>query len=188
MSKVRMTGWLRVAISVGSLFLISWGGFSQQGGPPAGPAQKVDWTAFLPAGEGKFQVAAYCPLCHSMEPIVSDRREDEDGWTNTVDRMVEDNHAPIQDDDILIIAKYLAHYFGPSTPVLELPIHINTAPKEILLMLGSLSEAEVQKILDARAKEKVKDFTALEAIVGNGKLSKYKSFISFEDGSDKSKP
>ena len=187
MSKVGMTGWFGVGISVGSFFLISWTGFSQQGGPPAGPAQKVDWTAFLPAGEGKFQVAAYCPLCHSIQPIVSDRREDEDGWMQTVERMVEDNHAPIQDDDIPVIGKYLAHHFSRSTPILELPIHINTAPKEILVMLGSLSGAEVQKILDARAKEKVKDFKALEAIVGSGKLSKYESVISFGDGSDKPK-
>ena len=183
MSKIRMTGWLRVPISLGSLFLISWSGFSQQGGPPAGSAQKVDWVAFLPAGQGQFQVAAYCPLCHTLQPVVSDRRDDEAGWMQTVERMVEDNHAPIEDDDIPIIGKYLAHYFSPSTPRLELPIHINTAPKEILVMLGSLSEAEVQKILDARAMGKVKDFTALESIVGNGKLAKYKSFISFDDGS-----
>ena len=181
MDKVRMTGWSRVAIGAGSLFLIAWTGFSQQGGPSAGSAQKVDWTAFLPAGEGRFQVAAYCPLCHSIQTIVSDRRDDESGWTSTVERMVEDNQAPIQDDDIPVIAKYLARYFSRSTPALELPIHINKAPKEILLMLGSLSEADVQKILDARAKEKVKDFTALEAIVGNGKLPKYKSYISFDD-------
>lgn len=187
MSRVRMTGWLRVAISVGSFFLIPWTGFSQQGGPPAGSAQKVDWTAFLPAGEGRFQVAAYCPLCHTIQPIVSDRRDDEAGWMQTVERMVEDNHAPIQDDDIPIIGKYLAHYFSRSTPTLELPIHINTAPKQILVLLGSLSEADVQKILDARTKEKVRDFKALEAIVGNGKLAKYESVISFDDGSDKSK-
>ena len=180
MSNARMTVWLRVAISAGSLFLTSSMGFSQQGGPPAGSAQKVDWTAFLPAGEGRFQVAAYCPLCHTIQTIVSDRRDDESGWMSTVERMVEDNHAPIQDDEIPVIAKYLAHYFSRSTPVLELPIHINKAPKEILLMLGSLSETEVQKILDARAKEKVKDLTALEAIVGNGKMSRYKSFISFD--------
>src|SRR5262249_31069221 len=155
-----------VALGGASLFLASRTGFSQEAAPPAGSSQKVDWGAFLPAGEGRFQVAAYCPLCHSIQTIVSDRRDDEDGWTSTVERMVEDNHAPVTDDDIPVITKYLARYFGPSTPPLELPIQVNKAPKEILVMLGSLSEADVQKILDARAKEKVKDFAALEAIVG----------------------
>ena len=181
MNKAIRNGWLPVAIVVSSCFLIFRSGFSQQGKPSAESAQTVDWTAFLPAGDGRFQVAAYCPLCHTIQTIVSDRRDDEDGWTSTVERMVEDNHAPIQDDEIPVIAKYLAHCFSRSTPPLALPIHINKAPKEILLMLGSLSEADVQKVLDARSKEKVKDFTALEAIVGNSKLAKYKSYISFED-------
>jgi DNA uptake protein ComE-like DNA-binding protein len=93
--------------------------------------------------------------------------------------MVYTNDAAIEEDDMAVISKYLAHSFGPSTPKLELPIHINTAAKEILALLSSLSQADVQKILDARMKEKFRDFTALEAIVGNEKLAKYRSVISF---------
>jgi hypothetical protein len=190
MSKGKKKVWFRIAIGAGSLFLISWTGFSQQGGQPGASGQKVDWAAFLPAGEGQFQTASYCALCHNLQPIVSDRRADEAGWMETIQAMVYSNSGnkmPIEDDDIAVIGKYLARYFGPSTPKLELPIHINTAPKQILMLLGSLSEAEVQKILDARTKEKVRDFTALQALVGNGKLSKYKSFLSFDAGSDSPK-
>jgi hypothetical protein len=193
MSKGKRNGWFRVAIGAGSFLLISWASFSQQNGQPAASGQKVDWAAFLPAGEGKFQTAAYCTQCHTLQPIVGgDRRSDEAGWLETVQTMVygytnSRNEAPIEDGDIAVIGKYLARYFGPSTPKLELPIHINTAPKQILVLLGTLSEEEVQKIPDARTKGKVTDFTALEALVGNGKLYKYKSFITFDDGSDKSK-
>lgn len=181
MKKVRKKPWLWVTIGIGSFFFMPWTGLSQQGGSPAAPSKEPDWAAFLPAGEGRFQVAAYCPVCHTIQSIVSDRRDDEDGWASTVERMVEDNHAAIQDDDAQAISKYLGHYFSRSTPPLELPIHINTAPKSILVMLGTLSQADVQKILDARAKEKLKDFAALDAVVGSNKLSKYKSYISFGD-------
>jgi hypothetical protein len=176
---------LRIAAGVGLLLTVSSAGFSQQREQPAAAGQKVDWTAFLPAGEGQFQTAAYCTLCHSVEPMVSNRRADEAGWKQTVETMAYGNNAPIPEEDIPVISKYLARYFGPSTPKLELPIHINSAPKQILLLLASLSEPDVQKILDAREKEKIKDFTALEAIVGSGKLSKYKSVLSFENDSSK---
>jgi hypothetical protein len=186
MGIVRRTGLLRIVIVVGFLLGISWTALSKQSGQSPAPEQaaqsapKVDWSIFLPAGEGQFQTAVFCSSCHTLQPIVGERRSDEAGWTEVIQTMVYENDAAIEENDMMTISKYLAHSFGPSVPKLELPIHINSAPKEILAFLGSLSQADVQKILDARTKEKLRDFAALEAVVGNGKLAKYKSVISFD--------
>ena len=181
-----MWKWSRTANPLGAFLLISWAGFSQSERPVAS-GTKIDWAMLLPAGEGRFQTASYCALCHTLQRIVSERRADEAEWLQTVQTMVYTNNASIQEDDIPIIAKYLARYFGPSTPKLKPPIYINAASKQILLMLGTLSEADVQKILDSRAKQKIRDLGALEAIVGTGKIEKYRPVISFDDGPEESK-
>jgi hypothetical protein len=183
MGKVKGYGWLRLAATVGSFLLVSPLGFSQQ--PPA-PEQQVDWAIFLPEGDGKLQTTSYCVLCHSLQRIVGERRTDESGWVEIVQTMVYKNNAPIQEDDMAVIAKYLVRNFSSSVPKILLPIHVNTTPKQILLLM-SLSEADAQKVLDARAKERIEDFAALEAIVGSGRLSQYKDVLSFDDGPDKSK-
>jgi hypothetical protein len=187
MENAKEKGWLWAAIGIVSFLTISWAAFAQQPGPPTASEQKIDWSAFLPAGEGKFQTAIYCASCHDLQPIVGNQRSDEAGWTRTVQEMAYTEGANIQDDDIPVISKYLARFFDPSTPKLEFPIHINKAPKQTLLLLGSLSEADVQKILDARTNEKVKDFATLAAMVGKDKVSKYESVIAFDDGSEKAK-
>jgi DNA uptake protein ComE-like DNA-binding protein len=190
---VRRRGLLQVGIIVGSLLGMSWATPSQQGGqskvagkaaaPSTGKAvatPKVDWTIFLPEGEGKFQTSVYCINCHELQVIVAGKRSDEAGWAQIIQRMVSMNGAQIEPDDGAVISKYLASAFGPSTPKLELPIHINTAPKETLALLSNLSPTDVQAIIDARTKEKLQDFAALEAAVGNDKIAKYKSSISFD--------
>lgn len=187
MGKRRAKTWLLANIGIGSLVMFSYAAFSQKGNVGTMPGQKVDWGLFLPAGEGKFETSVNCITCHSLQPIVSDRRFDETGWTHTVQTMQYTNDANIQPDDAAVIAKYLTRFFGQSTPKLELPIYINAAPKETLLQLGALSDGDVQKILDARSQKRIDGVSTLDAIVGSGKLAKYRSFISFEDGPGKSK-
>ena len=144
----------------------------------AGQVPTIDWGAFLPAGEGQFQASIYCSSCHSLQSIVQ-RRGDEADWSGIVRRMISMHAAPIQADDATVITKYLGAQLGPSAPKLELPIHINTAPKEVLNLMGKLSEADVQKIIDTREKQKITDFAALEALVGAKKVAKYKTVISY---------
>ena len=94
--------------------------------------------------------------------------------------MVFTHGAVIEDDDMAAIAKYLAHFYGPSTPPLKLPIHINTTPKSLLSLLSGLTSEDVQKILDARMKEKLRDLSALEAVIGSQKAVRYKSVLAFD--------
>jgi hypothetical protein len=144
----------------------------------AGQTPSLDWSAFLPAGEGQFQTSIYCSSCHTLQSIAQ-RRGDETDWTGIVRRMVSVHAAPIQADDAAVISKYLATQLGPAAPKLDLPIHINTAPKEVLNLMGKLSPADVQKIIDTREKQKITDFASLEALIGAKKVAKYKTVISY---------
>ncbi|MGB9068705.1 MAG: type II secretion system protein GspK [Candidatus Acidiferrales bacterium] len=167
-----------IAVCAGML-LMATQGIAQQPAPQA----KVDWTAFLPAGEGKIQTSTQCVSCHTLQAVITDRRGDDAEWLGIVQTMVYVKNAPIADDDIPIIAGYLAKYFGPSTPKLEMPvrINVNTAPKQVLLMIGTLSEEDVQKIIEQRAKQKIANLQSLQAVVGPGKLDTYDSVIRFND-------
>ena len=179
MSVVQATGWERVVAVVTLLLIYSPAAFTQKLAPPSDTQQKIDWAIFLPPGEGRFQTSVYCSSCHTLQQIVS-QRNDEAGWTQTVHTMVYSNNASIQDEDAAVIISYLTRSFGLSTPRMDLPIDVNKAPKETLMLLPALSDEDAQKIIDARTKEKIKDFAALENIVGKEKVSKYRDVLSFK--------
>ncbi len=147
---------------------------SQAGLPP-----NLDWSIFFPAGEGQFQAAVYCNSCHSAQVVVT-RQSDADGWGQIVRRMIDMRSAPIQPEDATIITKYLGDVLSPTAPPLALPIPINAASNDQLRFLGLLPPEALQKILDARAKGKIKDFATLQAIAGDKSVDKYKGVLSFE--------
>jgi len=147
---------------------------SQAGLPP-----NLDWSNFLPAGDGQFQTTVFCGSCHAMKVIV-DRRLDTEGWNQIVRRMIDTHNAPIEADDATMIGNYLGKALSKSTPPLELPIHVNTASKEELNFLGQLSPEAVQKILDARAKSNIKNFAELTTVAGDKNIDKYKSVLVFD--------
>ncbi len=181
--------WLLVAVIAVAVCCASWaviaeqqndGASSKKSGAAESGDEKVDWSLFLPTGEGQFQTITYCSSCHSLQLVLAERRADEAGWTDTVQTMVFTHGAVIEDDDMAAIAKYLARFYGPSTPPLKLPIHINTVPKSLLSLLSGLTSEDVQKILNARMKERLRDLAALEAVIGNQKAVKHKSVLAFD--------
>jgi hypothetical protein len=138
-----------------------------------------DWSLLLPAGDGQFQTSIYCASCHTLK-VTATRRSDATGWDGIVRRMISAHNAPIQADDAAVITKYLTDELAPTAPTLSLPLQINTVPKETLHLMGLLSADDVQKILDARAKAKIKDVAELQALIGVKKATKYKPVLSFE--------
>lgn len=146
------------------------------------PAKEPDWSVFRPSGTGQIQVGSYCTSCHDAKVIEYERRADAAGWQAIVSDMVFSKGAPAPEDDVPVMAAYLAKYFGPSTPKLELPVSINKAPKELLTLLPSLSEDDVQKLLSARRSAPVKDLSALEAVIGKEKAKGVKDYILFKPG------
>jgi DNA uptake protein ComE-like DNA-binding protein len=112
--------------------------------------------------------------------VVVDRRSDTEGWNQIVHRMISAHNAPIQGEDATAISNYLGKTLSKSTPALELPIHVNTAPKEDLNFLGLLPPEEVQKIVTARTKAKINNFAELSAVVGDKNIDKYKGVLAFD--------
>lgn len=147
---------------------------AQPGLPP-----NLDWSNFLPAGDGQFQTTVFCGSCHNMKVVV-DRRADTEGWNQIVRRMINTHAATIQGDDATAIGNYLGKALSKTTPALNLPIHVNTVSEESLNFLGTLPPEAVQKILDARAKAKIKDFAALAVVVGDKNIDKYKGVLVFD--------
>src|SRR5262245_46655159 len=87
----KMTTGLQTAFYLlGCLWLFDGMGFAQQGAQASTSTTRTDWVALLPAGEGRVQVSSYCGLCHTLEPIVSERRADESQWTEIVQKMAYD--------------------------------------------------------------------------------------------------
>jgi hypothetical protein len=145
----------------------------------AGLPPNLDWSIFLPQGEGQFQAQVYCVTCHSTRVTVT-RRSDAAGWNQIVHRMIDMHQAAVQAEDAATLVKYFTEVLSPTTPALNLPLHINTVPKEELNFLGMLPPEALQKIVDARAKGKIKDFPALQAIVGDKTIDKYKDVLVFD--------
>ena len=181
MQQFRKMGWLQV---VGLTLGLVGSASAQRKAPPPASTQKVDWGLFLPSGEGQFQTSVNCTTCHSLEPIVRQKRTNESGWATTVQAMAALNNANIQEDDVSAISKYLSRSFTLLTPKLELPIHVNSADQQTLSLVAAFSDADIQKILAARAKEPIKDFASLESVTGSDKLSKYKAYLSFDSLTD----
>ncbi len=67
-------------------------------------------VASMPEGEGKQLVANICAGCHSLETILTQRRNRED-WNSTVANMIS-RGAQIFTDEWATIVNYLAEHYG----------------------------------------------------------------------------
>ena len=65
----------------------------------------------MPEGEGKQLVANICAGCHSLETVLTQRRNRED-WNSTVANMIS-RGAQIFTDESATIVNYLAEHYGP---------------------------------------------------------------------------
>ena len=67
----------------------------------------------LKPGIGREVVMANCVMCHSLDMIqINSTFMKKDKWEATVNKMRKVMGAPIQDDDVAIIIKYLTQNYG----------------------------------------------------------------------------
>ena len=67
----------------------------------------------LKPGIGREVVMANCVMCHSLDMIqINSTFMKKDKWEATVNKMRKVMGAPIQDDDVAIIVKYLTQNYG----------------------------------------------------------------------------
>jgi hypothetical protein len=91
--------------------LLALAGGSVAPAAPAPHAQAKDAASQMPEGAGKKLIVEKCQLCHSLERIVTSRREKDD-WQAVIDLMVEEG-APLTDDEAKTVVNYLTANYGP---------------------------------------------------------------------------
>ena len=135
-----------------------------------------DWEMLLPDSEGKAYVTGLCETCHSVKNIVL-QRLDEAAWRGVLGRM-NASGANLEEEDVAVLAKYLAENFGLQQAALEIPMDLNKASAEQIARLPQITKDEAAKIVSARAKEPFQQASDLKKIIKNEKVEKILPFIS----------
>lgn len=152
---------------------------SRENGKPDSAAKEPsasEWELLLPDSDGKSYVTGLCETCHSVKIIVL-QRLDEPAWRGVLGRM-NASGANLEEDDIAVLAKYLAENCGLQQPALEIPMDLNKASAEQIARLPQITKDEATKIVSARAKEPFKHASDLKNILASEKIEKILPFIS----------
>jgi competence protein ComEA len=104
--------------------------------------------AELPDGPGKAVTVRICGKCHSPEKAAS-LHQDEDGWTDTISKMVKMG-AQGSDDDFNTVLAYLTKNFGPQVAP---PVNINKADAVELESSLVLTKTEAAAIIQYRTEK-----------------------------------
>jgi competence protein ComEA len=111
-------------------------------------AAPMAFGADLPDGPGKAATVRICSKCHAVEKAVS-LRQDEDGWTDTIAKMVKMG-AQGSDDEFNAVLEYLTKNFGPEVAP---PININKADSVDLESSLVLTRTEAAALIRYRGEE-----------------------------------
>jgi competence protein ComEA len=110
---------------------------------------KVDWSVFLPPGEGRVEVINACSGCHGLTQVITQNKS-RSGWNTSVHNMITLNQAPVVSEDIPVIVEYLSKNIGRNNPIQELPMSINRSSGKALERLPGMSVDLVQAIIEYR--------------------------------------
>lgn len=134
-----------------------------------GKAEPIDWSVFLPDGEGKSVVLLSCSSCHDLRQVITQKKS-ESGWKTSVQKMVSMYKAPLDKDDVPVLTEYLSRHFGKSNPIERLPMDINSSSAELLARLPGVSADLAKAIVETREKkgpfESVEELSRVESIEG----------------------
>ncbi|MBI3949896.1 MAG: helix-hairpin-helix domain-containing protein [Acidobacteria bacterium] len=112
-------------------------------------AAKVDWSVFLPEGEGKGEVVLSCSSCHDLREIIT-LKKTKAGWNRSMQAMISTYSAPVDEADLPIIVSYLSKHFGDNNPLEQLPMNVNSASAEALERLPRISTEAANAIVESR--------------------------------------
>lgn len=144
---------------------------------------KVDWSVFLPEGEGKAEVSLACASCHDLSQVITQKKSSAN-WNATVRKMISAYQAPVDKDDLEVIINYLSKNFGEKNPIEHLPMNINTSPIEALARLPGVTLDGAKAIVKSRKTSG--SFVAVEDLLRvNGidaaTLKRIKAYIRTQD-------
>src|SRR5688572_10022703 len=134
-----------------------------------GKAKLIDWSVFLPDGEGKSAVILSCSSCHDLKLVITQKKS-ESGWKTSVQKMVSMYKAPIDKDDVPTLTEYLSRHFGKTNPIEQLAMDINSSSAESLARIPGMSAEVAKAIVKTREKkgpfESVEELARVEGIEG----------------------
>ena len=110
---------------------------------------KVDWSALMPVGEGRADVAISCSSCHDLRQVIIQKKS-RANWAATVQKMVSAYQAPLDKEDFPSLIAYLAKNFGEENPIDQLPLDINTCSAAALARLPGLNPELADAIVERR--------------------------------------
>jgi competence ComEA-like helix-hairpin-helix protein len=116
--------------------------------------EMVDWSVFLPEGEGRTEVVVSCVGCHDLRQVITQKKS-KIGWRTSVQKMVSEYKAPVDREDFQILVAYLSANFGDENPIERLPININSSPEQSLARLPGISADIAAAIVESRKSEGV---------------------------------
>jgi competence ComEA-like helix-hairpin-helix protein len=111
--------------------------------------EEVDWSVFLPAGEGRTEVVVSCVGCHDLRQVITQKKS-KVGWRTSVQKMVSEYQAPVDRDDFPILVAYLSANFGDKNPIEQLPMNINRSSAESLARVPGISADVAAAIVESR--------------------------------------
>jgi competence ComEA-like helix-hairpin-helix protein len=113
---------------------------------------EIDWTVFLPEGEGRAEVMLSCAGCHDLRQVIVQKKS-RVAWRTSVQKMVSEYKAPVDKQDLPVLVAYLSANFGEKNPIDQLPMNINTSSAAALARLPGVSAAAAGAIVESRARE-----------------------------------
>lgn len=152
------------------------GGFHQSTGAAT---EKVDWSVFLPEGDGKTEVALACTSCHDLTQVITQKKS-AGNWRTTLQKMISQYQAPVDKEDMPILIEYLAKNFGDKNPIEQLPMNLNTSSAEAIARLPGLTPELAKAIVESR--EAKGQFASVEDLkrvkgIGDTELKRIKSYL-----------
>jgi competence ComEA-like helix-hairpin-helix protein len=151
-------------------------GVDQNGG---GATEKVDWSVFLPEGNGKAEVALACTSCHDLTQVITQKKS-AGNWRTTLQKMISQYQAPVDKEDMPILIEYLAKNFGDKNPIEQLPMNINTSSAEAIARVPGLTPELAKAVVESREAKgpfaSVEDLKRVKGI-GDTELKKIKSYL-----------
>lgn len=146
-------------------------------------AEPIDWSVFLPDGEGKAVVMLSCSSCHDLRQVITQKKT-ESGWRTSVQKMVSMYKAPLDKEDVPVLTEYLSRHFGKTNPIERLPMDINSSSAESLARLPGMTADLAKAIVDARERkgsfESVEELSRVEGIEGPV-LKRIRAYITTAD-------
>lgn len=134
-----------------------------------GKAEPIDWSVFLPDGEGKSLAMLSCSSCHDVRQMIIQKKT-ASGWRTSVQTMVSMYKAPLDNEDVPVLTEYLSRHFGKTNPIEQLPMDINSSSAESLARLPGISSDIARAIVDTRERkgpfESIEELARVEGIEG----------------------